>query len=361
MSAQRKLNALLFELQTARTPLAQAKVLARAWRTLRELSPTDRRLLARHVSFDGAEEMLEGLATRKGGWAPAMLLQILSNARDTDTSTVSDLIRAFRIPGRRKEALTRSADLAIDLLAEPEIEEATEENAEEPGDSPEPALGDEPSPEAALAALHALEEKKSGEIEEEAADTAPDAGEEAAVDVADVEEPEPEPKPAPVPPKLPVVDWSRWDREDPVHRPAPSVSEKSRRPALKARPEGRRPDRLAAALAQDPTVLSRLRRLRRELPGVAGAEAEALLGVIEAFPEGWARRRALAALLEAGIPADPGQAVDLVADLEREFDRRWCLGILARRSVLERETLARALDLLTSPAARRRLQTAAQA
>jgi len=358
MSAQRKLNALLFELQTARTPLAQAKVLARAWRTLRELSPTDRRLLARHVSFDGAEEMLEGLATRKGGWAPAMLLQILSNARDTDTSTVSDLIRALKIPGRRKEALTRSADLAIDLLAESEIDGVAEEIAEEPGDSPEPALGDEPSPEAALAARHALEEKKSGEVEE-AADTAPDAGEEAAVDVADEEEPEPKPKPAPVPPKPPVVDWSRWDREDPVHRPAPSVSEKSRRPALKARPEGRRPDRLAAALAQDPTALSRLRRLRRELPGVAGAEAEALLGVIEAFPEGWARRRALAALLEAGIPADPGQAVDLVADLEREFDRRWCLGILARRSVLERETLARALDLLTSAAARRRLLVAA--
>ena len=89
MSVQRKLNALLFELQTARSPLAQAKVLARAWRTLRELSPTDRRLLARHVSFDGAEEMLEGLGTRKGGWAPAMLLQILSNARDTEASTAA--------------------------------------------------------------------------------------------------------------------------------------------------------------------------------------------------------------------------------------------------------------------------------
>ncbi|MCK5375642.1 MAG: hypothetical protein KAJ97_01080 [Acidobacteria bacterium] len=349
MSTQRKLNALLFELQTARTPLAQAKILARAWRTLRELSPTDRRLLARHVSFDGAEEMLEGLGTRKGGWAPAMLLQILSNARDTEASTVNDLIGALKIPGRRKEALTKSADLAIELLAEPEIEEATEEIAEEPEDSTEPVLGDEPSPEVALAALHALEEEDAAEGE------APASKEVHASEAGDEEGPEPEP----APPKPPVVDWSRWDREDPVHRPAPSVSEKSRRPALKARPEGRRPDRLAAALAQDPTVLSRLRRLRRELPGIVEADPEALRRVIEAFPEGWARRRALAALLEAGIPADPAQAVDLVADLEREFDRRWCLGILARRSVLERETLARALDLLTSPAARRRLLAAA--
>ena len=61
MSNQRKLTALLHELQNARSPLAQARVLARAWRTVRELSPTDRRLLARHAGFDGAEEILEGL------------------------------------------------------------------------------------------------------------------------------------------------------------------------------------------------------------------------------------------------------------------------------------------------------------
>ena len=89
MSSQRKLNALLFELQTARSPLQQAKTMARAWRTIRELSPTDRRLLARHAGFAGAEEMLEGLASRKGGLAPAALLGALSKARDADGTTVS--------------------------------------------------------------------------------------------------------------------------------------------------------------------------------------------------------------------------------------------------------------------------------
>ena len=355
MSVQRKLNALLFELQTARSPLAQAKVLARAWRTLRELSPTDRRLLARHVSFDGAEEMLEGLGTRKGGWAPAMLLQILSNARATDASTVDDLIGALKIPGQRKEALTRSADLTIDLLAEPGTEEVSEEIAEENEGSPEPAMTDETSEEEVLVSLQALEENEAVEDLESANDEAPDVEEVRVSEAGDEEGPEPEPDP----PRPPAVDWSRWDREDPVHRPAPSGSEKSHRPALKARPEGRGPNRLAADLAKDPTVLSRLRRLRRELPGIVDADAEALRSVIEAFPEGWARRRALSALLEAGIPANPGQAVEPVADLEREVDRRWCLGVLSRCGFLEGETLERALELLTSPAARRRILAAA--
>ena len=57
MSTQPKLTALLHELQHARSPLAQARVLARSWRTLRELSPTDRKLLARQTGFDGAEEI----------------------------------------------------------------------------------------------------------------------------------------------------------------------------------------------------------------------------------------------------------------------------------------------------------------
>ena len=119
MSTQRKLTALLYELQHARSPLAQARVLARAWRTVRELSPTDRRLLARHAGFDGAEEILEGLSQRKGGLAPAMLLRVLANARGTDGSAVSELLAAFRDPERRDEAISLGAELASDLLAEP--------------------------------------------------------------------------------------------------------------------------------------------------------------------------------------------------------------------------------------------------
>ena len=93
--------------------VAQARVLARSWRTLRELSPTDRRLLARHVGFDGAEEILEGLSRRKGGLAPAMLLRVLGNARRTDGSAVSELLAAFRDPQRRDEAIAIGTGLLL--------------------------------------------------------------------------------------------------------------------------------------------------------------------------------------------------------------------------------------------------------
>ena len=54
------------------------------------------------------------------------------------------------------------------------------------------------------------------------------------------------------------------------------------------------------------------------------------------------------------------KALALVQSLERELDRRWCLGILGRRGALEGRLLAQALDMVSSPAARRRIEAAAQ-
>ena len=165
MSTSRKLNTLLFELQTAGSPLQQAKILARGWRTLRELSPTDRRLLAKHAGFDGAEEILEGLATRRGGLSPAMLLRVLANARSTDGTAVGELLAAVRNPLRRDEAVTRGIDLARDLLADPEDvgEHEPEEVSEVLGELQAVDSAIEGSPEEALAALNALEEDDEDE------------------------------------------------------------------------------------------------------------------------------------------------------------------------------------------------------
>ncbi len=52
--------------------------------------------------------------------------------------------------------------------------------------------------------------------------------------------------------------------------------------------------------------------------------------------------------------------VDLVVTLDRESDRRWCLGILARRGDLQGFQLDRALELVSSPSARRRIESAAR-
>jgi hypothetical protein len=81
---------------------------------------------------------------------------------------------------------------------------------------------------------------------------------------------------------------------------------------------------------------------------------------LEAIPEPWARRRALVALIDAGLPDDTGSVLDLIEGLEREMDRRWCLSALARRGDLGGAELDRALELLTSPAARRRVAALAR-
>jgi hypothetical protein len=78
--------------------------------------------------------------------------------------------------------------------------------------------------------------------------------------------------------------------------------------------------------------------------------------VIEGFPDGWARRRALLELLRAGIPGSLRDALALVEALGSDRDRLWCLGALAdEREIAEadREALLAAAG---SPTARRRLE-----
>jgi len=408
MSNQRKLTALLHELQHARSPLAQARVLARGWRTVRELSPTDRRLLARHAGFDGAEEILEGLSQRKGGlgparllrvlaraWrtvrelsptdrrllarhagfegaedileglsqrkgglAPALLLRVLDNARGTDSSTVSELLAAFRDPQRRDEAISLGAELANDLLAETVAEEVPEEVSEaiEELQAVEESIIE--TPEEALAALNALESEEEANLDEPPA-SAPETNDSREAETETVppqrSEPQPEPKSPPPPPKPPVVDWSRWHDATASRRPAP-VPRQEVRPSVSEVGSRRFEARaVMGAMGAEQSVFSQLRVLRRELSGFAGSSVNTLRELIEAFPDGWARRRALCALLESGIPAETRDALELVSGLGRELDRRWCLGLLARKGDLRGALLSQALDLVDSEYSKRRL------
>jgi hypothetical protein len=362
MNNERKLSALLHELQHAKSPLAQARVLARAWRTIRELGPTDRKLLARHAGFEGAEDILEGLNRRKGGLAPAMLLRVLANARSTDGATVSDLLASFRDPDRRQEAISRSVDLAGDLLAEPDEEE---EAAAAPPEDVSEALDElqaveesiAETPEEALAALNALEPDPDVEPE-------PTSEPVFETDAELAEEPETDPEPEPPsqsdpPPAPPVVDWSRWQMASDWPRPAPAP-----RPEIAPIPADAGPRRFEAkavmgAMGAASSVLSQLRVLRRELSGFKGSSVPTLRELIESFPDGWVRRRALCALLEEGIPSETSDALELVSTLGRELDRRWCLGVLAHRGLLSGVTLKRALDMVDSPFGKKRLRTLA--
>ena len=81
MGLSDQLSAMVFELRGAGSPVAKAKALARAWRMVRRLSPGDRMALAEEAGFEGAEDLLESLAAKKGGVAPALMLQFLNGLR----------------------------------------------------------------------------------------------------------------------------------------------------------------------------------------------------------------------------------------------------------------------------------------
>lgn len=378
MSVQRKLNALLFELQTAQSPLAQAKILARSWRTLRELSATDRRLLARHLGFDGAEQVLEAMANKKSGFAPATLLQMLNRARATDGAAVSELLAAIRDPSRRDEAITRGARLAEELLVEDDGEDDPQEIDQ------------------ALDQLHAVEQVVA-ETRDEAID---------ALDPEDAAAPRPQAPPEQTPlisvstESVKAIDRSSSDKPSP--RPkvpiqptqtVPKISQAVARPVptrvaplagwehLRAHSAGVQTTREESLAAEQPSgteassrfdafsvfaafeaessSLARLRALEREMGGLRGSGLATISKLLDAFPDGWVRRRALVALISADVPASATQALELIASLDREVDRRWCLGALARRGDLTGDALERSLGLISSPAGRRRLQNIA--
>jgi hypothetical protein len=112
---------------------------------------------------------------------------------------------------------------------------------------------------------------------------------------------------------------------------------------------------LAGKLAEASSLTDRFQVLRRHLKG-AGLSGEDPRTVLEAFPDGWARRRALLELLRAGSPPGLGDALGLIEALGSERDRAWCLGALADERPLSAGDREALLAAVPSPAARRRLE-----
>ncbi|HSO22910.1 MAG TPA: hypothetical protein VLT81_08375 [Chondromyces sp.] len=375
MGAQRELNALLFELQAAASPLERAKILARAWRTVRGLNAVDRRLLVRHAGFEGAEQIVEGLVARRGGVAPALLLRTLGNARSSDGAALGELLQSIRDPGRRAGLADQGVRVAEELLREPVPDpprETINEAERESRDIDEIAAAAE---EEALAALHAID--RSGEVD------GPREGKAAEPPSTDETAPRNIVRPAPAPglargpggagspPRAPEAASIEPGPALPRHSAAPgwrTLSEPSASPpaspAEAAAEEGSRltgdaasfdAAKVLSALGADDSVVSRLLVLHRELDAFRGSSTGTLRELLLSFPDGWPRRRALMSLIRGGVIVGPDGAVELAATLEREPDRRWCLGLVAAGTALKGPALQRALELVDSTWAKRRL------
>ena len=346
MKVSDDLTALVFELQRARSPADKARAMARAWRTVRGLNPTERRLLVREVGFDGAEDLVDGLAGKSGGaFAPAAVLEALGKMRNDGSLSLRGILTGLRDPETREDLLDRGLDLAADSY-DPEDEEVDEAPLME-----EPVVYDIPTARSIAEVVHREPDPKRVEVDEvQAASSGETADHKPPVILPPppskgqpLSAPETAPDPEPSEP-------SPWDdpwRSSPVSEPAEPAEKNSNR-------------RSDAPRIDDPretagSVLDRLRAVRNVIPELRNAGPREIRKILETLPELWARRRAVVELIDAGVPAGLGETLDLIEDLDRPLDRRWCLSALARRGDLEGSGLERALEMLASPAARRRV------
>lgn len=336
---------LLHQMRGTTSPIERLKLLARGWRSVRALSADDRRSLARELGFDGAEQMIDHLA-RRGGMSPSSLLNVLHRAEETDPATVMDEIRGLLDPERRHEAAGELLDTVSDVLVDDHAPEA--HKAGPPGES---------------------------------------TGNGAAEHAPPTHAPQPPARPEPLPPAVPAATGEPGQlflaarpelREPGAARPEassvrPPPATARRRPGAPERPGTRAapaaaPDRRRGApppptngagfvkeLGDETSLLRRLRLLTASAGRLEDAGIEELRAVLECFPAGWARRRALQRLLEAGVPASLTDAIALLDMLQRPSERLWAATALAASRPLDDDERAALLAAVPSPALRRRL------
>jgi len=308
---------LVQQLGSTFSPFERLKILSRAWAVLRAMTPQERLVVTSQLGLDHADEVLDAIVKRSGHQASPTLVAMIERAQMKGTTHLPALIADLRDPRRRSERLSQGALAAV--------EEAL---AGAPEPAPKP-VAPKPAPPAMVAAPVTP-----------AAPVAPAAPPPVVLEVA--------PEPVPIaPPPPPAV-------APPVAEPPPPP-----KPPPPPAPPARRveDDGLAGKLAGAASLTARFHVLRRHLAATKGLPADGLRSVAEAFPDGWARRRALVELLRNGAPAALGDALGLLEILGSERDRLWCLGTLAenRRALnpQDRETL---LAAAPSSTARRRLE-----
>lgn len=288
---------------------------------MRSLSRKDRVDLASRIGLEGAEEILERLAAgeRDGRVSSADVLRLLEEAEKSDPRKMAALLREMRDPGERKEMALKAAEaVAKEFTGPPEPKKARAA----PGPVSPPLV---PSP-------LPPEEGEGEGLPTAAVLPAPGAS---------------APVLSPLPPGevrsevFPAV-------AAPLSFSAPSAPVSSRLPPQETQGErlpaaadsSSSPTSFSARLAAQP-LSARFRLLRLTIAtGQMTFSFRDVELALEAFSNGWARRRALAVFLRAGIPQDRSECLDLIERLESPRARAFCLAALAGRPGAETQLVA---------------------
>jgi hypothetical protein len=357
MTTSNELVALLFQIRSASSPLQKLKLISLAWRTIRGLKPAERQVLARELGFDGAEALVEELGERT--WlSPSLLLGAVHRAEKADPGELRKLLSGVLSKDMRKESAKTALralegwlgrELGVEegeqeppVAAPPDVEAETAaamvDEASEEEEREAPAVGsdgasswhaDVPFPVPAPADL-------TVEEVEERHDQKPEPGTPPKPEVAPVEMPRAQPAP-------PIAVASAWPETPPALPSHEALKEEPARPVLLP---GDEPE----AADEDVGLVRRLGRLAQAGGGGSDPVAE-----VASFPQGWARRRAVVAVLRRGLARDFDQALALVDTLEAPSDRMWALATLIDAFDLDSEKAQTLRDRLSDSAALWRL------
>ncbi|MBW2278747.1 MAG: hypothetical protein JRF63_14745 [Deltaproteobacteria bacterium] len=378
MTVSKDFTALLFELERARSTLDKMQILARSWRSVRRLSAGERIDLAKRVGFNGAEELLERLASKKSGLAPAMLLDAVRKARQADPTELehlmSDLSNAERSAEAASDGLHRVADLFdLDELAE---SLRSEDVAQRSQSAPQPIP---PPPESPTLEAVTQEEQKVRPESDPVASATPEPEEApliaaaAQTKPAPVQEADSQSAPAAAsPPPSPATTRRRSSPTDrqvdrgqsPKQTPGGRTGEIGHRqidgessPRLRTRAPAAQT--MVGVTSGRPIsahgLIVQLKVIRELLATTTAATFVSASEQILAIPDGWPRRRAVTAAIDLCSDAVVGELLQLVASLDAQRDRTWCLAALIRQRKLSAANLESALALIESTAARARL------
>ena len=122
MANPQAVRALLNDLRRVSSPVQRIKLLALAWRTVRELSPEERSEIASELGMKELSGLMERLGRKKDGVAPAEVLQALEQVDELDPKKVSTVLRGLWAPGTRKEAVRDGLEMLGRIFDEPEPE-----------------------------------------------------------------------------------------------------------------------------------------------------------------------------------------------------------------------------------------------
>lgn len=297
-ASSRELLALLHTLSNTDSEWERMRALAKGWKLLQTLSPSERNKVLMHAGVQQAEGLLTHLSEQHGeGPLPPEVHQLLGLLEDADPKEAQAFLLALRDPAQR-EGLMRAA-----------LEQASQvasTSAEPPASTP---TAPPPPPPAAPPVA-----------------SAPKVGAAPPPKELVVSEP-PKAKPSP-PPKREVRANSQT--KTPVEAKVEVV-------AVTASTEA---TALVERLRAQRSLLDRLQMLRREVSHTSGADDELLRALLTLFPSGWSRGRALRTLLEHGVPKELFTAMALVELVGSKASERFCLSLLSRRALSDQETHA---------------------